>query len=438
MDDAKPVNPFAPPPDEKIFTFKEEEKQKRLEERERNRKTKIWNKNRPSREGCLKKLCETDIKMSEIAIDDRFPKKINMSQAAEFTIPVERPRNKENRWKLIEKKREMDLIQEMIKTKRSETQKIEYLEKKRQEALEESEKFLSQDIKSFVDFFKKNTSESKQAIQDAENQKNIRMAMHKQYLEKKDAAQKILSNINKNAELLEEYYKYKIFLDKVSSAGGQQQELVRQNSDTSKNDQSQRDNTKSANSKKKVKAKKKDTLLEELNIKKEINDLIDDDTFKYNIAFKEPKDLISNFTTLEEKNLFLIQQTQEAEQAYEEKNHEFKKIKKQYENSIRVVENGLTEVRERITKTLGEMEKDQDLDSDQKSMPPDQIKKLRDKVKSVYGAISSNEGKVVESNNSTLYLLCEIEKKCEELIRLEKEYEAVSHPFCNLTIELRK
>lgn len=41
--------------------------------------------------------------MSEIAIDENFPKKINMSQAAEFTIPVERPRNKENRWKLIEK-----------------------------------------------------------------------------------------------------------------------------------------------------------------------------------------------------------------------------------------------------------------------------------------------------------------------------------------------
>jgi hypothetical protein len=153
--------------------------------------------------------------MSAIAIDERFPKKVNMSQAAEFTIPVERPRNKENRWKLIEKKREMDLIQEMIKTKRSETNKIEYLEKKRQEALEESEKFLSQDIKSFVDFFKKNTSESKQAMQDAENQKNTRMGMHKKYLEKKDAAQKIQSNISKNAELLEEYYRYKVFLDKV-------------------------------------------------------------------------------------------------------------------------------------------------------------------------------------------------------------------------------
>jgi len=56
MDEAQPENPFAPPPDERIFTFKEEEKQRRLQEREKNRKTKIWNKNRPIREGCLKRL----------------------------------------------------------------------------------------------------------------------------------------------------------------------------------------------------------------------------------------------------------------------------------------------------------------------------------------------------------------------------------------------
>ena len=56
MDNTQPQNPFIIPPDEKIFTFKEEEKQRRLADRERNRNTKIWDKNRPTREGCLKKL----------------------------------------------------------------------------------------------------------------------------------------------------------------------------------------------------------------------------------------------------------------------------------------------------------------------------------------------------------------------------------------------
>lgn len=38
-------------------------------EREKNEKLKIWEKNRPAREGCLKKLCETDIPQSKVKID---------------------------------------------------------------------------------------------------------------------------------------------------------------------------------------------------------------------------------------------------------------------------------------------------------------------------------------------------------------------------------
>lgn len=131
--------------------------------------------------------------------------------------------------------------------------------------------------------------------------------------------QKIISNINKNAELLEEYHKYKMFLDKVSSAGTQQPEPEEPKVENPSTQQkSARGEKGTGNKKKPQKPKKKDNLLDDLNIKKEINDLIDDDD-KYEIPFKTSDDLISNFTTLEEKNLFLIQQTQEAEQAYEEK-----------------------------------------------------------------------------------------------------------------------
>ena len=76
LDDTNPQNPFAIPPDEKIFTFKEEEKQKRIEEREINRKTKIWDKNKPIREGWLKKLWGQDIHPAAVAIDHKLQKKI--------------------------------------------------------------------------------------------------------------------------------------------------------------------------------------------------------------------------------------------------------------------------------------------------------------------------------------------------------------------------
>ena len=113
-------NPFSAPADEKIFSFKEEEKERKLEERERNKTLKIWEKNRPTREGCLRKICETDIEPSALAINPKVQNKINVGEAAGFTIPIERPKNKENRYKLIEKKREMFLVQQMLETKQRE------------------------------------------------------------------------------------------------------------------------------------------------------------------------------------------------------------------------------------------------------------------------------------------------------------------------------
>ncbi len=54
-------NPFAQPSDELIFSFKETEKDRKIIERERNKKLRVWEKNRPVREGCLRRICETDI-----------------------------------------------------------------------------------------------------------------------------------------------------------------------------------------------------------------------------------------------------------------------------------------------------------------------------------------------------------------------------------------
>lgn len=70
-DDTDIDNPFRIPPDEKIFSFKEEEKDRKIEERDRNKSMKIWEKNRPTREGCLRKIGETDIEPSALAINPK-------------------------------------------------------------------------------------------------------------------------------------------------------------------------------------------------------------------------------------------------------------------------------------------------------------------------------------------------------------------------------
>ena len=61
-----------------------------MEEREWNKNKRIWEKNRPVREGCLRKLCETDIEPSQLAINPKIKNKVNISEFNGFTVPSER------------------------------------------------------------------------------------------------------------------------------------------------------------------------------------------------------------------------------------------------------------------------------------------------------------------------------------------------------------
>jgi len=45
-----------------------------------------------------------------LAINPKVQSKVNVAEAAGYTVPIERPKNRETRWKLIEKKREMFLV----------------------------------------------------------------------------------------------------------------------------------------------------------------------------------------------------------------------------------------------------------------------------------------------------------------------------------------
>lgn len=118
------ANPFKDPGDDRIFTFKDEERARKERERLQNKKLKIWEKNRPTREGCLRKLCETDIEPAALAINPDITDKINVAEAAGFSVPVERPKNRENRWDLIKKKREMFLVQMLLEKKDKEIERL--------------------------------------------------------------------------------------------------------------------------------------------------------------------------------------------------------------------------------------------------------------------------------------------------------------------------
>ena len=164
-------NPFKLPSDELIFSFKESEKNRKLIEREKNKQLKIWEKNRPTREGCLRKICETDIEPTQLAINPKVSSKVNVAEAAGYTVPIERPKNRENRYRLIEKKREMFLVQQMLETKRDEIERLNEHASLREDGLICSENMLESDTKSFLKFFSEIKDKTNKASKELEDKR---------------------------------------------------------------------------------------------------------------------------------------------------------------------------------------------------------------------------------------------------------------------------
>ena len=164
-------NPFKLPSDELIFSFKESEKNRKLIEREKNKQLKIWEKNRPTREGCLRKICETDIEPTQLAINPKVSSKVNVAEAAGYTVSIERPKNRENRYRLIEKKREMFLVQQMLETKRDEIERLNEHASLREDGLICSENMLESDTKSFLKFFSEIKDKTNKASKELEDKR---------------------------------------------------------------------------------------------------------------------------------------------------------------------------------------------------------------------------------------------------------------------------
>lgn len=210
------LSPFSLPPEELIFTFKEQEKLRREKEREQNKNLKIWQKSKPSREGCLRKLTQTDIEPSALAINPKIKKKINIAEASGFNVPVDRQKNRENRYTLIEKKREMFLVQQMLRTKDKEIGRLEDYNKMRNIGLISSSRMLEYDTKSFLEFFTQVKMDTKNANDDLERKKKERNDLTTDARKQSDQIQKLRTEINKDMETLQQYEQYMRFLMDVA------------------------------------------------------------------------------------------------------------------------------------------------------------------------------------------------------------------------------
>ena len=349
------TNPFKLPGDDQIFRMREEEKKKRVEEREQNRKLRIWEKQSAgvtSRTTRLRELVGEDdapMTLTALAKSESKPK-------PPLNSTTVRRQEKENMVEFIAKKREMFLVQMSLDTKRGEIRKLEEKAQMKEEALQRSEQMLEEDAARFDAFLKENDKKAHDAIKRAEEETKRKQEKIQEIKRLTQQIQTLTSEMSKHKEALEDCMRYKKFLDMLTPP-----EFFEQHR---KNLQEKRERTRRERYEKKMreweslrrrlleqhrkeneskKEKKMKSAASSVQEQEDEDDLssrlsipppprLEDEPYDNEeeeppMYFTQPHQLMDLFAALEEQNLFLIQNSQETEHTLEELRQDFKKTK---------------------------------------------------------------------------------------------------------------
>ncbi|GMH97021.1 hypothetical protein TrVE_jg4567 [Triparma verrucosa] len=431
-----PRNPFTLPSDEEVFRLRDEEKKRRAEARDKNMKLKIWQKGGGNGGRSLR--------MKEIG------NKNAKSSAAATGVTNERRQEKEIMTEFIAKKREMFLVQMSLDTKREEIRKLEEKAQMKEEALQKSETMLEEDAIRFDTFLKENDKKAHEAIKKAEKETKLKTDKVQEIKKLNQQIQMVQSDMSKHKEALEDCLKYKDFLDKLTPGEWFEQQKARK-----KERKEKRRQERIAVKKEKFEERKKQ-IYQEAVIRHEAEMKAKDGKekgkrktrrrnndregggpvieVKYPAApdfeaepytssgeempmyFTHPQQLLDVFIALEEQNLFLIQNSQETEQALEDLKTSYRETRKRMDQKTTSLEENIVDLKSqisgeeskkaqlarRIAKSAGHTQEKQEA----------LLQSLGDKVKEVYQRCGFDSS----SNPSTLFMLSDLEAQLEDLL----------------------
>lgn len=350
------TNPFKLPGDDQIFRMREEEKRKRLEEREENRKLKIWEKPSAgitSRTTRLRELIGDDGPMTLTEMMSKSDSKIKDKAQSN------RRQEKENMVEFIAKKREMFLVQMSLDTKREEIRKLEEKAKMKEEALQRSEQMLEEDAVRFDTFLKENDKKAHDAIKRAEEETKKKQEKTQEIKRLTQQIQTLSSEMSKHREALEDCIRYKKFLDmltppewfeqhkrnfeekkertrrekferKMKDWENLRRRLLEQHRKETESRKDKKGKYGSVNSASNTEDDEESELSSRLSIPappRLEDEVMETEEMETPMYFTQPHQLMDIFAALEEQNLFLIQNAQETEHTLEELRQSYKETK---------------------------------------------------------------------------------------------------------------
>ena len=257
-----------------------------------------------------------------------------------------RRREKENMSDFIAKKRDMFLIQMSLDTKRSEIQKLEEKAQMKEDALKKSEMMLEEDAMRFDAFLKENDRKAHDALKRADLETKEKQEKVLEIKKLNAEISKVENEMSKYEEQLLACMKYKEFLDSLTpqehwdkiakrkaekaKARAARQGLQAGGSTTRR---SATGSTLSVTGDEKENGSAADPTAAAAAAASSSSsggaaasgpdDLDDDDLDSPNMYFEKPEQLLEIFAQLEERNLFLIQNVQETEEALDDLQNKF-------------------------------------------------------------------------------------------------------------------
>lgn len=119
---------------------------------------------------------------------------------------------------------------------------------------------------------------------------------------------------------------------------------------------------------------------------------VDDDNVEYPMPFEDPKFLMENFSNLEEKNLQLIRQCQEADEQIEKKKEQLSLDKAKNTKEIEEMTKKEDDIKKKIEKTQNEKDNMEEKKSnvEDKMMPRKTCEEIAERVRRIVSQLLPN------------------------------------------------
>eukprot|EP00928_Gymnodinium_smaydae_P062620 TRINITY_DN46438_c0_g1_i1.p1 TRINITY_DN46438_c0_g1~~TRINITY_DN46438_c0_g1_i1.p1 ORF type:complete len:561 (+),score=222.98 TRINITY_DN46438_c0_g1_i1:104-1786(+) len=462
-------NPFRLPPDDQIFSIREQERQKRAEERERVKTLRVWEKTTASQS--VRRTRRPDDGTDDVQPGDATMK--NNRSARTESVGRDPRREKENVSEFVAKKREMFLVQMSLDVKKAEILKLDERANQKEKALKNSQDMLEQDEKRFNEFLQTNDQKAHTAMKDAEDMTKKKQLKMQKIKGLKSQLSAIQSEIAKHSEQKGECFKYKGFLEKLTPPEWKDQMRVEKAErkkerkrleveaklamyekqmqdeisaeERALEERSRSDKPKSrADEAKEAKEREREMEVRRRRIRRrypqretvetEVEEVSSGEELP--LYFEEPRQLLDIFTALEESNLFLIQNSQDTEQALEELDQKFTEIKRasdaeigKRKQNISLLERQIAEERARCDE-LRSMLNHKRGSSEQKEL----LQEIAENVTEVHAVC----GNAAEHDGDVEKMLRAIEAKLEEYLSALDDFEEQGFQAQVADLERRK